>query len=99
MRTMSHSEPEGYDGANSWADNRRALIKAHAAAKLDAQRDEDVGRLVPIGRPTIQRFAVERDVHGFQIDMGNRKARRAAWAKTRKVRARFEDLTKQEDTG
>ncbi len=38
-----------------------------------------------------------RDRHGFRTDMGgNRKARRAAWAKIRKIRARFQALTKQE---
>ncbi len=87
---MSHSE--------TVSDDQEALIKAHAAAKLDAQRDEDVGRLVPTGRTVIQRFAVERDVHGFRVDVGNRKARRAAWARTRKARDRFEALTKQEAT-
>lgn len=38
-----------------------------------------------------------RDLHGFRTDIGgNRKARRAAWARTRKIRARFEALTSKE---
>ncbi len=36
-----------------------------------------------------------RDSHGFRTDGGNRKARRAAWAKTRKIRDRFLALTKE----
>ena len=84
---MSHLE--------AMSDDQEALIKAHAAAKYDAAHHEDAGRLVPIGRPSvIPQPTTNRDKHGFRTDVGNRKARRAAWAKTRKIRARFVALGK-----
>ena len=73
-------------------DDQEALVKAHVAAKYDAQH-EDIGRLVPIAK--VRESGPRRDVHGFRTDVGNRKARRAAWARTRKIRARFEALTKE----
>lgn len=86
---MSRSEAEG-------SDDQEALIKAHAAAKYDEAHHEDAGRPVPTGlSPVIPQGTHNRDVHGFRTDMGNRKARRAAWARTRKIRARFETLTKE----
>lgn len=87
---MSPSEAVG-------SDDHDALVKEHAAAKHDAAHHEDAGRPVPTGlSSTIPQPASNRDVHGFRTDMGNRKARRAAWAKTRKIRARFEALINKE---